>query len=185
MEERPRRSVMLFALRFLALVAPFTAAWWLLVPLYGRLLVQIAGGILKFGLGTPIEYGFIQSEGILNTNSLLVFGMNGVEKSLPIALLVTNVAPYLALVFATLDLSWKRRGLIIGYGVGILLAGHAAFLVYAMRFNIVAEEAGMAANRLAELPAAIVQLFLTLPFLLWIVFAYWEKLGALLAETDS
>ena len=38
---------------------------------------------------------------------------------------------------------------------------------------------------ISEVPTALVQFFLTLPFMLWIVFAYWEKLMTLFQDKAS
>jgi hypothetical protein len=180
-----RRSVMLFCLRFLVLVVVLVVLWWLFLPVYGLLLVQSSGAILKLLFSAPIDYGQIRPEGILNTKSLLVFGIGGRESSLPIALLVTNVPPYLALVLATLGLTWRRRLLILFYGVAILVIGHIVFLVYALEFQLSARAAGAASAHMAEIPIALGQFFLTLPFLLWIVFAYWERLAGYFGEEEE
>jgi hypothetical protein len=36
----------------------------------------------------------------------------------------------------------------------------------------------------SEVPTAVVQFFLTLPFLLWIAFAYWDKIASSAGAAD-
>ncbi|MBI3118799.1 MAG: hypothetical protein HYZ00_08945 [Candidatus Hydrogenedentes bacterium] len=177
---RARGSVVLFCLRFLVFVGVFVVVWWLLLPVYGWLLVQASGSVLRFVLHVPITYGDIKTSGILNTRSLLVFGVDQHEKALPIALLVTNVPPYLALVLATAGLTWARRLKIIVWGVGILALGHVLFIVYALKFVLSAQAGAAVPQQLGDIPTAVAQFYLTLPFLLWIIFAYWDRLTAYL-----
>ena len=171
-----RRSVVLFCLRFLLYVAVLMVLWWLLLPQYGALLAHIAGAVLRHGFRVPLELGAVRPEGILNTQSLLVFTVGGRESVLPIAMLVTNVPPYLALVLATLGIGWRRRLGILALGCAILALGHTAFLVYAFRFQLAARAAQESAPAFGEFPMAIAQVFLTLPFLLWLVLAYWDRI---------
>lgn len=179
---QPHRSIILFCLRFLALVLFFVVLWWLVLPYYGYLLAQASGATLRYLLKVPIEYGYIEQAGILNTKSMLVYGVGGRESRLPIALLVTNVPPYVALVLATLGLAWKRRIVILLWGTAILSAGHALFIVCALKFQQAAIAAATDTQHLSEVPTAIAQFYLTLPFLLWIVFAYWERIASYLGD---
>jgi len=146
--------------------------WWLALPWYGKVLLQATGMPLKYLLGMPIESGSIEVGGVLNTHTILTFVVEGHRRSMSIALLVTNLPPYIALVLATAGLTWKRRLLILFYGSSILCFFHVAFIILALRFyNIMQLE--------SEIPTAVAQFFLTLPFMLWIVFAYWDRLMAL------
>ncbi|HDP35853.1 MAG TPA: hypothetical protein ENN29_12185 [Candidatus Hydrogenedentes bacterium] len=88
---------------------------------------------------------------------------------MPIALLVTNLPPYVALVLATAGLAWKKRARILVYGCAILIFFHVLFIILALRFQD-------AMLQVSEIPTAVTQFFLTLPFMLWIVFAYWERI---------
>src|SRR5690606_17923879 len=136
-----RRSLILFCLRFLGLVSVLVVLWWLLLPLYGKLLAEVAGMMLRLVFAVPVEYSEIRADGILNTRSLLVMAVEGRESAMPIAMLVTNVPPYLALVLATLGLGLRRRIAVLIYGTSILAAGHVLFLVYALRFQLAARAA--------------------------------------------
>lgn len=164
-----KRGVLLFCLKFIVLAPVLTAVWWLLIPQYGWFLVQASGSILRFALGEPIQAGWIAVDGLFNTKSNLVFSLPDKTRSLPIAQLVTNIPPYLALVLATTGLGRWRRLRILGYGVAILSLGHILYIVVLSHW----QEQLMHAT---EIPVAVMQFFLTLPFLLWIVFAYWDRL---------
>ncbi len=174
----PWTRIAFLFLRFLVLAAILTPLWWLLIPAYGYALVQVGGILLRTFFGVAIEAGRLDAHGVLNTDSLLVFVVAGREKLLPIALLVTNMAPYLALVMATPSLSLARRLRILAIGASILAAGHLLFIVLVFRFQEVLQAA-------SEAPTAIIQFYLTLPFLLWIVLAYWDRIGAYLNEDEG
>ena len=83
-----------------------------------------------------------------------------------------------SLVLATTGLS--RRALLLNccYGCGILCFGHFLFVVWAVLIRWIQMKSGQPAS--AEAPAiytTILQFYLALPFLLWIVFPYWDKLS--------
>lgn len=164
----PTRTIALFALKFCVFLAVLAPLWWWLIPAYGWLLVQGCGSVLKFGLGMPILAGRIEAGGILNTGSHLVFHLEERVARMEIALLVTNLPPFLALVLATPGLAWRRRGTILLAGAGILVTLHALYIVVMMRFGAPLQAA-------AEIPTAVSQFLLTLPFLLWIVLAWWKR----------
>lgn len=166
-----RGSVVLFCLKFVVIVTVLVVLWWLLLPWYGKALLQITGMPLKYLLGMPIESGSIKVDGVLNTNTILTFVVDGHNRTMPIALLVTNLPPYIALVLATAGISLKRRLLILLYGTSILCFFHAAFIIIALRFFATMQLG-------SEVPTAVAQFFLTLPFMLWIIFAYWDRLMA-------
>lgn len=165
-----------FCAKFLVFVVIFVVLWWLLLPYYGRILVQITGMPLRYIMGLPIESGRIDAGGVLNTGTNLTFSIAGRDRTMHIALLATNVPPYIALVLATAGLTWKRRLRILFYGCGILCLFHALFIIIALRFQDIFMHA-------SEIPTAVVQFFLTLPFMLWIVFAYWEQLLSFVQDT--
>lgn len=161
-----------FCLKFVAFLVLLEAAWLFLLPYYGSVMLQSAGVPLRYGLGVPIEAGRVEAEGKLNTGTKLIFSIEGRERTMPIAKLAANVPPYIALVLATAGLAWKRRARILLYGLGILCGFHILFIIIALRF----QEALMEAS---EIPTAVIQFFITLPFMLWIVFAYWDRILSL------
>ncbi|HNT89346.1 MAG TPA: hypothetical protein PKL84_15900, partial [Candidatus Hydrogenedentes bacterium] len=158
--------VLQFCRNFIELTLLLSVAWWWLLPYYGYAIAQLSAGVLLNGLDVPIEAARIDPNGILNTESALVFVLDGHELRLAVALLITNMAPYLALVLATPGLRVVRRLVILVAGAAVLFGGHVAFIVLALYFR----EAIAAAP---HIPHAIAQFYLTLPFLLWIVLAYW------------
>ncbi len=84
----------------------------------------------------------------------------------------------MALVLATKGLRLVRRLRILLYGCGILMVGHVLFIVVLMRFQEALKSA-------SEVPTAVMQFYLTLPFLLWIVFAYWDRLVGATPEMEA
>ncbi len=170
-------NVLLFCLKFVIFVSVLVILWWwLLLPHYAQFLLQCSGVILKYLLKMPIESGFIAVDGVLHTKTVLGFVVNGHKPAMPVALLVTNLPPYISLVLATSGLTVKKRLLIMVYGCSILCFFHVAFIVLAMRFSGIM-------NAGSEIPTAVVQFFLTLPFMLWIVFAYWNKLTDFIGDS--
>lgn len=185
------RAVAVFCLKFLVFVTCLTVLWWLTLPYYGYMLVQVTGGVLKNLLGVPLEAGYIEAKGMLNTESNLVFIIPPYAPAMAIALLITNLPPYIALVLATSGLAlWKRIRILL-YGSGILALGHALFIVLLALVFLQAQKPGGAETFIGslayskELPTAIIQFYLTMPFLLWIIFAYWERLMGYLRDEQE
>ncbi|HEX72867.1 MAG TPA: hypothetical protein ENN65_06095, partial [Candidatus Hydrogenedentes bacterium] len=172
------RRVAMFGVRFAVSIVICAVLWWWFVPVYGRALLAICMWILRWSTSLTIDGGRIEAHGLLNTETRLIFEMAGREPALPIALLVTNIPPYIALVLATAGLRLWRRLRILAYGCGILMAGHVAFIVVVLRYQ-------SELQRASEVPTAIIQFFLTLPFLLWIVFAYWDQMMRYLASQEG
>ena len=169
---KPRQKPLWFCAKFVVLVTLLVALWWWMLPAYGWLLMQLSGGFLKHVMGVPVASGAIVPKEVLNTGTDLVFNLStGQRRVMHIGLLATNIPPYFALVLATGGLAWRRRIRGLVYGFLILCLFHLSFIVVAMRYQD-------ALMRASEIPTAVVQFFLTMPFLLWIVFAYWDRLVA-------
>lgn len=164
-----KRMILSVVLRFMLIVPFALVAWWAIMPVYALVLGHVAAAIIRL-LGVPIEgvrvfgTGMFGGEAILNTGTSLAFKVGAREPSLLISGLVTNVAPYVALVLATPAMRWVRRIAILAAGFAILALTHLIFLVLAFK-------AGK-----SDLMLATAQFFMMLPFLLWIVLAYWDKL---------
>jgi len=158
-----------FCLKFLACVVVLEILWLLALPYYGQVLLQLAGVPLRYVFGVPIEAGRIEAQEILNTGTKLVYTINSIDRSMSLAKLAANIPPYVALVLATSGLLWKRRLGILVYGCAILCGFHALFIVIVLRFQ-------EALLHVSEIPTAVIVFFLTLPFMLWIVFAYWDRI---------
>jgi hypothetical protein len=175
MKRHPAREILFILLKFL-IIAPICMVlwWWALLTVYSRLLGQVTGMILLYVVRIPVEaVKLVSGEGILNTNMLLQFTVGGRPVLIETGLLTTNIVPFCALVLATPRLGWKRRLSVLLLGTAILVAGHVLYLVLALIFSKEISEH-------PQIPKALGQLFLTLPFLLWIVLAYWQQLGALI-----
>lgn len=176
-------GLIFFLARFLVLAGLLVAAWWSLLPYYGQLLTQVTGITARLALGVPITGVAVEAKGLLNTETLILFQLTEhdthvVERKMPIALLVTNLVPYLALVLATSGLGLARRLRVLALGTGIIVAGHCLFITLLLAFQ---EQL----KAYSEVPTATIQFFLALPFLLWIWFVYSDRIGAYLAEEGA
>ena len=157
-----------FLLRFVAFVPVCLVGWWLVMPYYGWIIAQIAAQIMGL-FGKRITAVQIEAAGILNTETLLTLESASGTQSDMIGSVVTNTAPFIALVLATSGLGIKRRFQVMGTGAAILMASHIIYLVWAVAL---APNVGES----PELPIVVAQVFITMPFLLWIVLAYWRTL---------
>ncbi len=158
-----------FCIKFIVVVVPLVCIWWALIPVYGWVLVQISGSILKYIMGVPIVAGGIRPSGFLNTASTIYFAIQGYEfeKVSPIALLITNLPPFISLILIT-KISWISRLKKILFGSTIIILGHILFIVIVLRYQEVLKE-------YSELPVAVIQFYLTMPFMLWIAMVFRER----------
>ncbi len=165
----PLIQTFVFCMKFILVVIPLVCLWWLLIPVYGWILVQISGVILKFVMGVPIVAGGIRPSGFLNTASTIYFVIQGYEfeKASPIALLITNLPPFISLLLIT-RISWFSRLKKMLWGAGIIILGHILFIVIVLRYQEVLKEYN-------ELPMAVIQFYLTMPFMLWIAMVFRER----------
>ena len=181
--ERKMLGLFLFMLRFIVLAVVLVCAWWSVLPLYGQVLVQAAGGAARFGFGVPVTGVAVHAEGLLNTGTVILFQLTDseqhvIERKMPVALMVTNLVPYLALVLATAGLALRRRLLVLLYGALIIVAGHILFITMLLSFQD-------SLKQVAEISTATIQFFLVLPFLLWIWFVYSERIAGYLSEEGA
>lgn len=178
MNKRRGRGPLWFCVKFLVFVGVLVMLWWWFVlPAYGWLLGQATGEILRNAAGVPVEAVRVDARGVFNTETNLVFFVSGHPRTIDIGKLATNVPPYWALVLATAGLAFWKRLRILLYGTAILCAGHAVFIITVMRFQA-------QLLKVSEIPTAVVQFFLTLPFLLWIAFAYWDKITSTVGAAE-
>ena len=63
-------------------------------------------------------------------------------------------------------------------GLGILSTGHVLFLVLMFMFSGQAQES-------PEIPTALGLFLMTMPFVLWIALAYWDKVKLLFEEPQG
>lgn len=181
--ERRLLGLFLFMLRFFALAPVLVCLWWSVLPIYGHVLVQVSGLLARFAFGVPVTGVSVQPEGLLNTGTLIMFQLTDtaqhvLERKMPVALLVTNLVPYLALVLATAGLALRKRLAVLLYGSLIIVAGHILFITLLLRYQ---DEL----RQVAEVSTATIQFFLVLPFLLWIWFVYSERIAGYLSEEEN
>ncbi|HPG67433.1 MAG TPA: hypothetical protein PLO37_11340 [Candidatus Hydrogenedentes bacterium] len=179
---KPRRvrGVVSFAGRFIVFAPLCLVLWWLLLPYYAWCLGLVSSVILKYFLTVPVESfevantGLANREGILNTGTQLGFVIDGAPIVMPgLGGIATNVAPFVALVLATATISVRRRGKVILLGAPILICTHVLFIVMAAK------------TPETKVLHAIGQVFITLPFLLWLVLAYWDRINGYFSDAPS
>jgi hypothetical protein len=157
-----------FVLRFSVIVPVCLIVWWWMIPYYGWMIGQIAAQIMGL-FGERVTTVRLEADGFFNTETLLTMESVSGTRSDVIAPIVTNLATFVALVLATAGLNVRRRLQVLGAGAGILMASHVVFLVWAIAIAPSVREA-------AELPIVVAQIFITMPFLLWIVLAHWQTI---------
>lgn len=165
-----RGAVAFFLLKFLVFAAALLALWWwLLQPPYVWLAGQTAGVLIRYVMGVALDgmRVVVSDKGVLSTMTSLEYLHGGETAKINVAFLVANLPAYIALVLATGGIGWVRCAKALVYGSGILFAGHVVFLVIMFTFAQRIQAA-------PEVPTAFGIFVMTLPFLLWIVFAYWE-----------
>jgi len=170
-------KVLAFFMRFAVFAPLCLIAWWWLMPYYGWLIGQIAAQVIGL-FGERISAVRIEADGIFNTETLLTLETASGAQTDKIGSVVTNMAPFIALVLATAGLGVKRRIRVLGIGTGILMVSHVIYLVWVVALSPNVRES-------PEVPIVVAQLFITLPFLLWIVLAYWRNIIELMASDDS
>jgi len=165
-----------FLLRFSVIVPVCLIVWWWMMPHYGWVIGHAAAQIMGL-FGERITAVVIEADGILNTGTLLTLESNSGKQSDMIGSVVTNMAPFVALVLATAGLAVKRRLQVLGTGAAILTASHIIYLVWAVAIAPSVRDA-------TELPIVVAQIFITMPFLLWIVLAHWQTILDRMAPDD-
>ncbi len=165
----------LFCLGLLALIPLCLVLWGMVLPAYAKALGAVASAILRGLSGAPIDGYSVEAEGLFNTGTRLAFEVGGRQPALDVGALVFNVPPFVALMVLTPGLRPRRRALSVAAGTIVLALGHTAYIVLAFLY----------APRIAaspEIPTALGEVFLTLPFLLWILLGYWDRLAPLLRD---
>jgi hypothetical protein len=171
---KPERNTLWLCLRFLVFAPICLVLWLMMLPAYTWLVCYATFPILKYVFQFPIEGVAVTKAGFLNMETSLTYPMGQYMRVMTdMGHLLTNIAPYVALILATPKLNWLRRFRILGAGVGVIFVFHVVTIL--LRF--------MAGK--TSLPTAFGFIAITLPFLLWIVLAYWDKLIAYLGSDDS
>lgn len=171
-------TVPIFILKFALLAGVCLPLWWLAVPSYSWVLGQVVGFFEIHVFGLTIQSMHVESDGIMGTHTVLTFVTESGEMSSEIGRLVNNVPPFVLLVLATPGLALRRRVKVLATGIGILVTTHIGFVTVAFAFS-------ESVARHPELAVAFGKFLVTLPFILWIVLAYWERLATLLNEESG
>jgi len=170
-----------FVAKFLLIVSALLFLWWWkLQPAYVALVGQTAGIVLRFAAGVRLEGMLVEVDpsGVLSTETILIYLVEGARYPIDIAYLVANIPPYCALVLATPGLGLRRSLRVLGIGTAILAATHVFFLVFAFLIADRVQDA-------PEIPTAIGLFLMTLPFLLWIVLAYRDKISTFILVAEG
>lgn len=172
--ENVRKTILWLCARFIILAPVCLVLWLLALPYYAWGLAYASEFFLKYVMHYQILNVTAVAAGFLNTDTKMTFELIEINRTMPeVGLLTTNLAPFVALVLATSGLTAFRRVKILAIGAPIILLSHVVTVV--LRFT---------AGR-TPLPTAIGFISITLPFLLWIVLAYWEKIASFLQEQDK
>jgi len=177
MGDSVKRSVAILTAKFVVLAPICLVVWLLFLPVYAHILGHAAAGIFHYGLGYEILEVKIRAAGFLNTDTSLTYRLADREVTMPgLGHLVGNVAPFVALVLATPRMRLRRMLGVIGIGVALIFISHLVTLVIRPMVRGPVEMAR------TPLTTAVGFFSITLPFLLWIVLAYWGQLMAFLGE---
>ncbi len=181
--EHPIGRALFFCVKFLLFLVVIMWAWLMLMPYYGWLLMQASGGLLMNVFGVPLEPGCsVQASGFLNFTSTITLAMDGHQPASNFTQVAANLAPFLALVLATGRLGLKRRLLILLGGSALLVACHIAFMTYIGYQTHRAFTSGAMAAHAVDISQVAIQFMIMLPFLLWLVLAYWDKLAGYFSD---
>ncbi len=174
MEETLRiRGILFFGLKFILWLIVAFVLWWWLIPYYGHGLGWLALKSLNGIFGMDFSEYSVHPQGWLNIDTMLSFDQ---RLMMPLSMLTKNYPTYLALILATGGLGLWRRARVILYGSLIIMLGHLMYLVLALRFAQSIQES-------PEIPTALAEFFMIIPFILWVAFAYWDKIMAYISET--
>lgn len=169
------RGILFFGLKFVLFLVGAFVLWWWLIPYYGHGLGYVSLLCLNTLMGMDFSQYGVHPEGWLNIDTMLSFDQ---RLRMPLSMLTKNYPTYLALILATGGLGVWRRCRVLLYGTLIIWAGHLLYLVLALRFAQSIQES-------PEIPTALAEFFIIIPFILWVGFAYWDKIMAYVGDTDE
>ena len=173
------RGVFVFCLKFFAIILPLLALWWWkLLPPYIEALGQLAGGLINALAGSPIQSMEVETnpDGVLTTDTILIYYINDRPGSIEIAKMANSLPPYIGLVLATAGIRILRKLVILAAGSLLIFGGHVAWVVTTYLFRVRFAES-------PEFPTALGQFWMTVPFILWIALAYWDKIKGYFAAS--
>lgn len=174
------KTILIFAAKFIAVAPVIWLLWWWILPQYAWLIGQIAGTLITFPGQMPIEAMRVESREalILNANTSLIYTYNATEHPIHIASLVSNLPPLLILILATPAIKLRPAIRALAIGTPIIAAGHILFITLAFILQSQIQNA-------PEIPTAIGYVFLTLPFILWIILIHWQTLAQYLNTPEK
>lgn len=174
----PARGILFFFLRC-GIIAPVGLyLWWAyLLPPYAWLIGQGSGAIVNLLRGGPILAMKIETDEsfVLHAKSFITFTEAYRVRQFDVMYLVDSFPAYIILVLATSGLGLVRRLRVVFIGSAIILAGNISY-VSIMYFQHLPPGAST---------YALGQFWLTLPFVLWIVFAYWDRLAQFFGDEEA
>lgn len=160
-----------FTVRFLCLAPVCLVLWWYVLPAYAKILGFFSVVILRFMFFADIDSFRVVPLGILHTSTLLQFNTGAHELPFPIGQLATNLAPFIALMLSTPKIKLRKRILAICIGSLTLVFSHLLYIVLAFQFSQLVRTQPYVSHVIAPV-------FLTLPFLLWIVLFQTDLISA-------
>ena len=177
-QEKRALGILFFCLKFIPAVAVCLTLWWLFLPYYGAFLGAVSEFLIGNLTDVSVDGYAVEPDGILQTTTTLAIITGGQEMPIEIGHLVTNLPVFVALMLATGALTWRWRAGMTLLGAAILVVGHATYLTLTFRYAGLISEA-------PQVPTALGEVFLTLPFLLWIVLGYWPQVREFFAGTQE
>ncbi|MBX7255277.1 MAG: hypothetical protein K1Y02_02855 [Candidatus Hydrogenedentes bacterium] len=181
-QELTVRRFIWFCVKLFVLAPVCLCLWWQIMPAYALGLGHVTAFILRAIFGYPIQGVVVHAQGVMNVDTVMGYVVMGQPNTLPIAQLVSNIGTFCALMLATGRLGFRRLALGTAAGIAILAFTHAAYLVtfYSLAKTIARDQTYF---------VAFAQVLLTLPFILWIVLAFWDQMPwakpATSQETDK
>jgi exosortase/archaeosortase family protein len=179
----PLRTPLMLLMKFCVFLPLIAIPWWYIMPTY----LLAIGKVSAFVLGSVFGYPFAGAEmvsaaGAVGETSLLSLpelrflkSSGGTTTVGGVWSLAITLAAYVALTLATPNIGFRRLIRILAAGIGILAVCHILFIVLLKVFESTIRTS-------PELPTTIAEVFLTLPFLLWIVLAYWGQIRNLFSR---
>lgn len=162
------RNSMAFMGKF-AVFAPVTAMiWWMLIPAYLVVVGNTTAITLRYVFQKPVQSVRVErSVGVEQSSVLefpeLLYMVDNKEKPLKDAWsLASTLAPFVALMLATGGMTLRQRLRRSGIGAAVLVFSHFLYIILVFLFENQIREA-------PEIPTAVSQIFITLPFLLWLL----------------
>ncbi len=162
------KKIIFFLVRFFVFAPVTLVIWWYSIPIYASTLGFLCVVMLRYLFWLPATGFQVNASGILNTGTLLELVVNDHRYPLPIAQLTTNIAPFVALMLASFkktEKAWIRH---LGWGIAVLVVSHLIYIVLAFQFR-------HTISLYPDIPTIVAEIFLTLPFLLWVLGKIAEK----------